>query len=119
MLDEAAQTVTGPAAAWSAVSLLCGKRAKSGLYGRNRGRYCSLLDTCWGVGGATPTLTALHGNGCEVVPLSAVPSSLHSGRWRGVKRLAYWCHELSLSESLVVLGPKGWLCSSLGAKITG
>jgi len=33
VLDEAAQTVTGPAAALSVVSLLCDKRAESGLYG--------------------------------------------------------------------------------------
>jgi len=69
--------------------------------------------------GATPTLTALHGDWCEVRPLSAVPSSLHCGRWRGVNRLAGWCHELWLAKIRKVLGHKIRGYTILGVEGTG
>jgi len=68
---------------------------------------------------ATPTLSTLHGDWCEVSPSSAVPSSLHCGWWRGVSRLASRCHELWLAKILEVLWHEVRRHTILGAGITG
>jgi len=67
---------------------------------------------------ATPILSALHGDWCEVSPSSAVPST-HCWSWRGVSQLASRCHELWLAKILKVLGHKIRHYTILGAEIMG